>query len=358
MAAENIILSEKYSDSLLPNTVVEMVEVLFGIVGNLVVLLVYTKYIQNKTVKRYFIPVLAVVDLVGCMSNAIYFYLHNTMQYVFPSVYLCKLLSLLRIMTGGLSAHLILVIALQRYLLICRPFGLQFTRKYCRVCILFFFVFSLGYSAPTLTFGDSRMITIGTGNDTQNISTSICGANRTEAVPFLGTLLFLSFLNIIVTCALYIPVTKTIYRKLSSSRQNRITNIPDANPNIETEGSESITMDTITGTRKTHKKVINNPEAYTKNDEQGKEMARKRFSIMLLAIIVVYVVSCLVSLAVHIYHFASGIKLSGYQLNIYLFCIRLNLLNHIANPYIYWFFDNKFRNELWRICCESIWKRS
>jgi hypothetical protein len=356
-------LSQKYSDLVLPNTVVEMSEAVFGIVGNLVVLLVYTKYIQDKTVTRYFIPVLAVVDLVGCLSNVIYFYLTNTMKFVFPNNYTCKTFLFLRIMTAGLSAHLILVIALQRYLLICRPLGEQFNRKYCKMCILFVFIFSLGYSAPMLKVVENHLDTFIIGNGTQNISISTCKIRSSASAPYFGTVFLVFLINIAVTIGLYIPITKTIYQKLSSSRRNR--KPENVDQNIESEGGESTRMERVTQmedipSQDAKRASIDKPTASTKNGDHDKEKARIRFSVMFLIIIVVYIVSYLVTLAVHAQKSPSWMKQSNrYKINIYLFFARLNLLNHIANPYIYWFFDIKFRNELRRICCtDTCWRRS
>lgn len=82
------------------------------------------------------------------------------------------------------------------------------------------------------------------------------------------------------------------------------------------------------------------------------QKARKRISLMFLIIIIVYVVSYLTSLATQVYDFLATESMSGYRWNIHMFCLRLNLLNHIANPYIYWFYDVKFRRELQKLCCK------
>lgn len=80
--------------------------------------------------------------------------------------------------------------------------------------------------------------------------------------------------------------------------------------------------------------------------------ARKRISVMFLIIIIIYVVSYLTSLTTQVYNFVTTEHMSGYRWNINMFCLRLNLLNHIANPYIYWFYDVKFRKELQKLCCK------
>lgn len=86
------LLSKRYSDRLIPNTVIHLTEGAIGIFGNIIVLVMYSRYIADKNGTRYFIPVLAVVDLMGCLSNVVQFQLDNTMRYTYPDVHLCKTL--------------------------------------------------------------------------------------------------------------------------------------------------------------------------------------------------------------------------------------------------------------------------
>lgn len=109
---DKVRLSEEYSEQLLPNTVTHLIELAFGVFGNTIVLVMYSRYIADKSGTRYFIPILALVDLIGCLSNVTQFHLDNTMRFVYPSIHLCKTTSFLMIMSGGFSAHLILTIAL------------------------------------------------------------------------------------------------------------------------------------------------------------------------------------------------------------------------------------------------------
>ncbi|XP_062585243.1 trissin receptor-like [Saccostrea cucullata] len=359
--ADAEILSDKYSEQLLPNTMVHLIEAAFGIFGNSLVLLMYTKYIQDKTGTRYFIPILAFIDFIGCVSNVTQFHLDNTKRYSYPDVYLCKSLYFSMILTGGFSAHLILAIALQRYLIICRPFSQQMSRKSCRITILVIFLFSVGYASPVLKFGGFYRTTVEDDslNVTRNISVLVChsddGTNGTGVmVPYFGFLLLLSFINIFVTTALYIPVTKTIYRTLSPTRRNRTSTVVDVDTNITSKETQSSTVEKIAMVEFPQNDVrrsyfaSQNTSTIDKNREQK---ARKKISVMFLVIIIVYVVSYLTSLITQVHSFATRIELKGYHLNIYFFCLRFNLLNHIANPYIYWFYDIKFRNELQKFCC-------
>lgn len=62
-----VISSELYSEKLYPNTVIHLIEGAFGVFGNTIVLIMYTKYIVVKNGTMYFDPILAVVHLIGCL---------------------------------------------------------------------------------------------------------------------------------------------------------------------------------------------------------------------------------------------------------------------------------------------------
>lgn len=364
---DRVRLSEEYSEELLPNTVIHLIELAFGVFGNTIVLVMYSRYIADKSGTRYFIPILALVDLIGCLSNVTQFHLDNTMRFVYPSIHLCKTTSFLMIMSGGFSAHLILTIALQRYLMICRPFGQQLTRWYCRLAIGIIFLFSFGYAAPVLKFGGLYETTekLETGNDTRNISVSIChfddGSHGSGVmVPYFGALLLISFINIIVTSGLYIPVTKTIYRTLSpyNGPSYRASRIVDGDTRITSRDTQSSSVEKFTMSEIPRQGLNSRPSCSSSEpsipatpETSREQKARKKISVMFMVIIIVYVVSYLTSLVTQIHSFATRIHVTGYRLNIYFFCLRFNLFNHIANPYIYWFYDTKFRKELKKLCC-------
>lgn len=378
MAIETIqdLLSKRYSERLVPNTVIHLTEGAVGVFGNIIVLIMYSRYIADKSGTRYFIPILAVVDLIGCLSNVVQFQLDNTMRYTYPDVHLCKTLCFLMIMSGGLSAHLIFVIALQRYLVICRPFGQQMTRKYCRIAFVIFVLFSFGYAAPVLKFGGfitiKRWLKRKTGNVTRinYFTTRSChfddGSHGPRVmVPYFGTLLVLSLMNIIATSSLYIPVTKTIYRTLSSNKNhgNRASRMLDGDTPVSSKDTHSTSVEKIkmseipqqsqNAKSKCSETELNaGPGIKSALETDREQKARKRISLMFLIIIIVYVVSYLTSLATQVYDFLATESMSGYRWNIHMFCLRLNLLNHIANPYIYWFYDVKFRRELQKLCCK------
>lgn len=167
-------------------------------------------------------------------------------------------------------------------------------------------------------------------------------------VPYFGSLLLLSFINIVATVCLYTPVAKTIFKTLSpnNSHGDRANGVLDQDIHVSSKYTQNIGVEEM----RPNFSGLKIKDALESNREQK---ARKRISVMFLIIIIVYAVSYLTSLATQIYAFTANEPINGYPWNIFVFCLRFNLLNHIANPYIYWFHDIRFRKELKKLCCRS-----
>ncbi|XP_062578675.1 bombesin receptor subtype-3-like [Saccostrea cucullata] len=288
-------LSKQHSEKLLPNTIVQMIGAVFGIFGNSLVLWLYGKYIRDKSGSRYFIPALAFVDLVGCVLNAIHFHLENIMSYNYPGVHLCKTMYFLILFTGGFSAILILAIALQRYLLICRPFGRQMTKKLCKISLLFMLLISLGPSVPSLKL-IGQELKLNEFNISEEIVFCKAGNFSTEEVQemisYLGVLLFFTLGNICVTSDLYIPVIRAMYRTLSPPRQNNGNYGHHVNPaERRISDDENIAMEELPETDVRHNNIEHCNNAITVRNRKLK--ARQRITLMFLVIIIVYVVTYL-----------------------------------------------------------------
>lgn len=112
--------------------------------------------------------------------------------------------------------HPIFAFTLQRYLIICHFFGQQMTQRYRRIAILAIF-FSFEYTVRMLKFAGlketGKQYTEGSVTQIILVSFSYFDGSYGSRilVPYFGTLLLLSFIDIIVTSGSYIPMTKTIF---------------------------------------------------------------------------------------------------------------------------------------------------
>lgn len=107
-----VLLMERNVEKMFFNIVIYLIEGGVGVFGNIVVFIMYMKYIVDKSGLRYFIFILVFVDFFGCLLNVIEFYLDNIMMYIYLSVVLCKILLFFMILIVGFLVYLIFLIVL------------------------------------------------------------------------------------------------------------------------------------------------------------------------------------------------------------------------------------------------------
>lgn len=129
-----LLLSERYSKPFL-NAVLDLIEGGISVFANMTVLVMYSGYIVDKNINPGFI----------LTSSDIY---HTCFTFIWTTLWdtstlkpnLLKTLLFLMIMS---DTHLIFAIALQRYLMICRPFTNFNDLKLLQNCYLMTIFFSL-----------------------------------------------------------------------------------------------------------------------------------------------------------------------------------------------------------------------
>ena len=138
--------------ALLPSNLFYSVILLCGFIGNAFVLFIYGRE-MNKGHKeaRYFIPVLAFYDLMACVVSEVHFMSETYLWVSFrENLYIyCKLKLLLVIVTSLTSNSFLLVIAVQRYVKICRPFAKQMTLFWRRFAVVIVIIVNIVYSTPS-----------------------------------------------------------------------------------------------------------------------------------------------------------------------------------------------------------------
>lgn len=61
-----------------------------GVVGNILVIVLYRIKMELKNDDRYFILVIVIIDLIGCMFFIIFFFLNNEWLVMFLGFFICK----------------------------------------------------------------------------------------------------------------------------------------------------------------------------------------------------------------------------------------------------------------------------
>lgn len=207
------------------NTIVISLLLIFGIVGNGEVLFLYG-FKMRQTEERFFIPHLAVADLVSsiCLAG-----LSITMNYYyadFPNEILCKLLHYFSWVTSSWSAFLLLMISISRYLKICRPTGKQMTLFGKKWAVYGCLLFAIINTSPVIYFVGNRHQNVSCLNT--NVTVAMCelrdfdGILHTLKMTYIFIEICVVFSNAGITAGLYIPIGLQIYRRfLKRSRRKR-----------------------------------------------------------------------------------------------------------------------------------------
>ena len=217
-------LSYSSANAFLLHAVIYGLVILFGIVGNSFVLFIYmVKLRQTQWETRYFIPILAVFDLLLCLIAATTV-IWNYIPYlgIFNDV-LCKVTYFLCPFAMMTSNALLLMIAIQRYLKVYRPLGQQmdlFWRRFVTVLVITTYII---FAVPMLFISGATTFT-NTYNG-MNMSLYSCSpANHqypTFQFAFYLVMLAVGFANLVVTIGMYTPIMCAIYRHFQNSNLNQ-----------------------------------------------------------------------------------------------------------------------------------------
>ncbi|CAG2231146.1 unnamed protein product [Mytilus edulis] len=326
--------NQDYYDKLLPSVFLQGVIFLLGFIGNIIVLMVYFFRMKSNRDDRYFIPILAVFDLISGTVASVFYVLESIYFVDFPSTGLCKGLLFAMTSTSSLSALLLIAIAVQRYLKICKPLGEQMDEAKRKICLAAIMIFSIVNSCPVLLFSGNKYIE-GEFNGL-NVTGWTCftgsGQYPDYEAIYYYIIFFLMVANILTISFLYIPIGLQLYRhiKLKDLRRPSMDIASTQFESIsETKPSDGSTVE-ITRKKTMHASKIN-------------------FNSMFLTIIIFYLVSytptCVFLIISKLNH-KLWYNISTTEMIIYFILQRFYVINHVVNPLIYGYYDLKFRKEV------------
>ena len=342
-------INSEYANILWPNTLFNVICLVIGILGNGYVLYINKFKLDDKTGSRYFIPYLAIDDALASLITGFGFTYRN-FQLFFPRNGLCKGLLFGAGVTGFMSAFLLLAIAVQRYRMIIKPHGKQFTLFLRKIALLIIFITSVCFSVPITFIADVQEI-----NGTYkgfNLTGSICWMRDDEYASlqnaYFGFSATVFVVNIVVTLILYIPIAIDIYRR------HRKTKTPSMN--IQARGSSlnrtaSLDID-HTLFEQASMGSSSNVLISVSPKTRSLKTASTNFNGMFVAIVVAYVVSyiptCVMATFFTDPNPLTWRDLPTRQLRVYSILAQTYVINNAINPFIYGFFDMQFRKQIVR----------
>ncbi|CAC5396156.1 unnamed protein product [Mytilus coruscus] len=353
------------------NDVILGIYLILGTSGNAIVVLVYAFRMNKKKDDRYFIPFLAVVDLLACVCRSSLELAMNFNPVRFQGSVLCKAVWFPTNVTAIASIFLLLVIAIQRYLKVCRPFGLQMTLACKRFSLIVCIVVAVSVSAPLIVYNDEIEVI----NPETNVTGYVCDTDVKShyGQGFLAYIIFASVCSLVLMVALTILnicIGRTIFKQLRAKHRRKSSNNVISRHkvsvcaqsdllNVDQDVSISDTETSFQPQKNSSLGAQNNSQTQINSSSESDTQNRStmsfshRYSIMFMAIGVAFIISysprlILLFITLHDPKFFG--KISQTNLTILSVIREMNVVNNVVNPFIYGFFDHTFRKETKKIC--------
>jgi hypothetical protein len=355
LAALLVRYNDEYTQRCLPNTVVILIFLLVGVLGNGLIIFVY-EFRFPRSDGRYYIGPLAFSDLGAIIFTSILNLLQNLMKYVFPGPVVCKLVVYLSYAFISTSLFLWNVIAVQRYRKICKPFSWQMPLKWRRWCVVLCAGLSFTLYSPVLYLFEVNEHVV-TEN---NITVSVCEQTKTNVTGlkiFQGVLFLLSLVNVIAIIWIYVLVSIKIYKVMRGVRQARAESIRSTSNSWAVTTSSVIDNQSL-GVANAVGNVHTISRTFSRNSVPQTEAQKleHKIAFTFMTILCMGLLSYLPSRSLLVYETLNTTfwdNLDYGEFNFYLFLRRIYVVNHSCNIFIYLIFDFMFRKEiatLLRIC--------
>ncbi|XP_076095529.1 uncharacterized protein LOC143066501 [Mytilus galloprovincialis] len=360
---------------LIPNDVVLSLYLILGTIGNITVILVYVFKMKVKRDDRFFIPVLASVDFIACLIGASFAFTWNIIPVKFSNGIVCEALWFVSQAVTIISAVLLIIIAVQRYLKVCKP-SFIFTQKMKNVCIILAVCFGFAFSVPIFFYYGSVEIY----NPKLNVTGFWCGQKRENidhVIIYDISAVVVAVIASFVLIILYILIGKAIYQKFivfqQSVKEGKYTK--KHRSSVELESVLSVDKDKDSGSSRsransiedlvecdTYRRKVKRGSADTLDQGRfftiGQHFRTHRYSYMFMTITALFIIAYTPRLALMVLESMDPTfwnkpndAIAGF-----LFLYRMYILNHAINPFIYTFFDTRFRkavSEIFCCCCST-----
>ncbi|KAH3798604.1 hypothetical protein DPMN_152204 [Dreissena polymorpha] len=366
-------VNSKITSSMTPVTVYLSVLMFFGLLGNILVCYYYGCK-TGRSSHAVFICTVAVFDLISCGVSIPIEIVDITFFYTFRNGGLCKFLRFINYIVTTGSAFTLLVISVDRFRRVCRPFKKQLNLKKSKIMCGISVVVALVYSWPALVFYTSVNVNL-TASNGKNITGFDCTTTKdsdyvTYFWIFNGVYLVTFLVSTTILCVMYSFVGRSIlgHKRNSQLYSRPISKVRGLNY------TDSDTTQTKKGNQKTHGRIeelvppensnidqANNPGDAIKNVEFNRDLneqqsgdsnTRRRksleikstkYTMIMIVITAIFIISFLPHLVLIILdEFLTFHKTTGSQVA-FQFGVRSYFLNSAINPLVYGFFNPKFR---------------
>ncbi|XP_033745144.1 bombesin receptor subtype-3-like [Pecten maximus] len=395
--------NDALSHNIIPVSVILMVYLVIGIIGNSIVIYIHTVQLQKSWEERFFIPVLAFVDLISCVVSTSFSFSINMLPVKYSNDSACKVMFFLNMMCTLMSAMMLVVIAINRYRKICKPFSKQMNMFWKKIAIACVIGISLVISWPCFFFYGSREIYDDHSHTRGYRCTSIRGPWSTvQPLIFKAAVMLLIFTILVSLVVFYVLIGRVVVKQMLFHKQRNsnfrtsdmsneskspnsnsvdlsdITHVSDTNDASVTDNKNSLELDGSPSTENIEIPSTANSDcsqnmtnielnsarfSTTKNAFQMDPITTRkgnhtrtrgtRLSLIFMLITLVFLICYVPKVGMMLYESQNEkfwIELSPSELSGFRFIYTAFIINNIINPIIYGFFDRRFRNEAYNVC--------
>lgn len=338
----------------LPVTLFIVFLMVIGLVGNVIVCIVYYKR-KRKSTSDLFILNLAALDLLSCLFGIPMEVADLSLPYMFNAPTVCRIGKTLESCTILGSAMTLVFISIDRYKLICNM-GESFSYKTAKRLCLASLCFGIFLSWPFLILMGKKTVDLGLP-DIKGVDCAISDDFRKTIVPlvFNGILFVCFVLSLVFMIFVYVRISIFLKR----SKTSRLRHIEERDVSI----SIAFTQHTHSG--QVRFENMDNTELSDVNDlhqEAVRQLAKvpkrksavkvTRTTTIFVAITIVFIISFLPFLVVMtLLSTISDIeKEISKPLEVFMeFCLKTYFLNNAINPLIYSVLSIRFRQDVKRL---------
>ncbi|XP_045188136.2 type-1 angiotensin II receptor-like [Mercenaria mercenaria] len=383
-------LNDEFTQAILPVTIIVGIEVVFGFVGNLLVIYVFLFHYRVCTF-RYFVLCLAFIDITCCITTMSGEVVTQLYWYVYPVRELCKIKSFFNVFTVTAEALCLVTIALDRYRKVCRPFGWQLKpRVAIYLCVIYYIIalcvalptpFFWGLHSETKIYRNTSITVILCEKDEAFMQTDYPMGYISSVGAIISVLLVLMFVQYVFVAIKLLkerqqrmksgkPTTKTSSSTASTShctiatsgiRSTENTRSNDSAISVCDDKTDEIVTSAafIESDIRTDKKETIHSEKPKKTKTRKQRATKREVAIrvrrntLIMFILTLTFIVTTVLYFVLITFIASSKNILQYlsdgQKAVYFFFLRLYFINHIINPAVYGLLDPQFQSALRKI---------
>lgn len=365
----------------MPLDILLVLFIIIGIPGNALVIFVYGYKIKPIKDGQFFIPYLAVVDLMGAVICSLFGLSITLMPVMYDLDILCKTGWLLGTIATFMSVFMLVIIAIQRYMKVCTQKAHILTLKWKRFMMMLALSMAIAVSVPSVaTYG-----TIPFESSYRNLTGHICGK-----ISGIGSLIYDIVLAIVVSAScgilvvLYFLIGRTTYKCMKQSGHSITNSKIDSENDIMDKSGSTLDTDLKTGDtiesvdlesvdKENQKPFTECVESVTLENESStkyhiskkqktsdlqkkNQSAISKITVIFIIITMVFLICSIPKLTIVLLETITPSFWENYtdvERVALMFVHQGYILNNIANPFIYTFLDKTFKREINKILC---WK--